>query len=164
MADTPKLTPREKPPAKAHEKNFHWNADDYHGRSTYVLPVDEKFEDVMRPEYWANVAYKFQRDNAIGRPERVGRLIEVIPQDWSFYSLLIVRAVHERSIEVWPVFPPIPIGAQAVESAGYDVRWNVGKRAHEIIRKSDKAIVASVKTREAAADWIAKTEGAAKAA
>ena len=78
-------------------------------------------------------------------------------EDHSAYAELYVRAVQERGLIVALLGEPIYFGPKTAEHAKFEIKWNVGKRGFDILRKSDREIVADggkLKTREQAMAWI----------
>lgn len=133
-------------------------------RMAVTLPEGWAFEECLKPEFWSQVAYRFQAEQSFSnKRDWSGRIIEIYTEDNAFYAELYVRAVRKTDIIVSVVCEPIYFGEKTV-SAGYDVRWNVGKRKFDILRLIDKEVVADAVTRELAAEWIAKTTGTMKAA
>ena len=130
-------------------------------RMAVTLPAGWTFEDTLKPEFWSQVVYRFKAENG---KDYAGRLIEVYTEDHAFYAELYVRAVRERDIIVAVARDPVYFGPRDMKTPGYEVRWNLGRKLHEIIRKSDKEIVGAEKTRELAQEWIDKTIGTARAA
>ena len=133
-----------------------------YGRMEVTMPVGFTIEDAMKPECWANVAHQFRKVAMTNDPDQVGTILELRTEDHAFYAELYIRAVNERSLTVAILREPVYFGPAAVKSAGFETRWNVGKRGFDVLRKSDRQIVAdaaSIKTREQAQDWIDKTVG-----
>jgi len=128
------------------------------------LPLGHTIDDTLKPEYWAHVAYRLQKDALSGAKDRAGAIIRVTAIDMSFTAELFVRAVQEQGLVVELLKPDARgvcwLGPNAVESDRFETRWNVGKRGFDIIRESDREIVADgsvIKTREMAKSWIDET-------
>lgn len=141
------------------------------------VPAGMPFEEVFRPGFWTNVVHLFQKNVAAGTPDRSGAIIHVRTEDHAYYAKLYVRAVLARGLIVQCVGPAIdqktgrscPVdlatgkpwtGSVPIKSDHFDIRWNVGKRGFDIIRKSDHQIVgdgSNFPTRELALEWIEKT-------
>lgn len=122
-----------------------------------TLPEGHTIEDVLQPEYWVHVAGKLGKNTYTNEPDKTGAIIEIRTVDHAFYARLYVRAVQERGLIVQLIEGPVLLGQKQVTSAGYETSWNVGKRGFDIIRKSDRAIVADaskIKTKEQAQAWI----------
>lgn len=112
-----------------------------HKRVTYVAYPAEgtTFEDVLRPEYWAHISNRL----------RVTDIIEVIPEDMSYYARLIVL-LPGRTFAKVALLEKINLSgvdAGAAVDDGYEVKLR-GPRKWSIIRKSDKAIIAEDIDRE----------------
>lgn len=141
---------------KLSERHFEQEEFAY-ARFAVTLPVDWTVEETLKPEFWANVAYRLRTDPMSGRKDFPGSIITVRSADHSFYAELYVRAVQDAGLVIALVREPVYFGLRNVKSDNFETRWNVGKRMYDIIRNSDREIVASVKTKESAQDWIDKT-------
>ena len=130
--------------------------------ATYAVTLPEGWtvEDALKPEFWVNVAHKFSKQPVTGEPDKTGAIIELRTVDHAFYARLYVRAVQERALIVTLLEAPIYFGPKEVLSFSFSIRWNVGKRGYDIIRKSDNQIVAGgekIKTKDDAQAWIDET-------
>lgn len=153
-------------PKRLPENMFRMQEDTDYLRSAVTLPVGWAFEEVLNPDFWVNIAPKFGRDQFTGRPEKLGTVISVRAQDHAFYGEVYVRAVVGKGLIVGVVMEPVYFGGKnlAPTLAGYEVKWNVGKREFDIVNQATKTIAASVKTRELAQKWIDETRAAVRAA
>lgn len=123
-------------------------------------PVGHTVDDALHPEYWVHHAYKLKARAFTGEADRTGALLRLRTEDHAHYALLYVRAVHDKGLTVQLLGEPFVLGRQAKETPSFDIRWNVGKRGFDIIRKSDREIVSDGSknpTRELAEAWIEKT-------
>lgn len=121
-------------------------------------PVGHTVEDALRPEYWVHHARALKAEQASGRPDMAGSKIELRTLDHAHYAELYVRAVHENTLVVDLLREPVYFGPKAVGTKELEVRWNVGNRGYDVIRQSDRHVVASkLPTKEAAVEWIDKT-------
>lgn len=129
-----------------------------YARFSAQLPAGVPFEDTLRPEFWVHVAHKLQKQPVTGEADKAGAIIEIRTVDHAFFAELYVRAVQDRGLVVSVLREPVYLGLKEVKSVQFEVRWNVGKRGFDVLRKSDRQIVAEgLKTKEAAQDWINKT-------
>lgn len=154
----PTIPSREGPRSLA-PKNFQ-SSEFAYARFSATLPAGWTLEDALRPEFWANVCHVLQSPPVTREPDKSGAIIELRAEDHSFYAELYVRAVKKRGLDVAVLREPVYLGQQKVESDKFEIKWNVGKRGFDIIRKSDRETVAdggTIKTREAAQEWIDKT-------
>lgn len=135
-------------------------AEHAYGRRSVTLPVGWSIEDILAPEAWSEVAYLLVGNKLSGTLPQAGSIIEVRTEDHAFYAELYVRAVSKMSMDV-DVIQYKPLGPQEVKDTGkFDVRWNVGRRGFDVIRKSDKQIVAEgLPKKEDAIAWIEQTVG-----
>jgi hypothetical protein len=123
-----------------------------------TLPVGTSYEDTLVPEFWVHVAHILAQTPVTGEPDRAGAIIELRTIDHAFYAKLYVRAVNKGGLIVSPLGEPIYFGPKQVKAGGFDVRWNVGRRGYDIVRKPDGTIVAeNLKTKEEAQAWIDAT-------
>jgi len=126
-----------------------------------TLPVGWTVEDALKPEFWVHVTDMLQKTPVTNEPDKAGAIIELRTVDHAFYARVYVRAVQERGLIVQLLGEPVYFGPKEVKAASqFEVRWNVGKRGFDIIRKSDREIVgdgSKIPTKEAAQDWIDKT-------
>lgn len=124
-----------------------------------TIPAGWKFEECLRPEFWVHVCPLFKRDPSINSPEKTGSLIHILAEDHAFYAQLYVLAVQSQGLTVKVIIPPVPLQDRDVKSDKYEVRWSSSRRGFDIIRKSDKSVVADgskIKTKDEAAQWIAQ--------
>ncbi len=134
-----------------------------YARLSATLPIDTTFEDCLNPEFWVAVAHQLQVTPVTGEPDRSGAVIEIRTADHAFYAELYVRAVQEQGLIVSVLREPVYLGPKEDSKPGFRVRWNVGKREHEVIRQSDNIIVAGkFKVKEDAFKWIEDTVKAMK--
>lgn len=138
---------------KAHQFAFNeWSA---------VLEPNHTIEDALSPEYWASHADTVMGHNKAD-PKGFLDLIKVRkPSTAEYWELLIVgigrgfiktKIVKElRAAEI-----ESPSGALAI-------RWNVGRKRHEVVRADGAVMQSGFQTKEDAADWI-KTHNTAMAA
>lgn len=123
-------------------------------------PIGHSVEDALRPEYWVHHAGKLKARAFTGEADRAGAIIRLRTDDHAYFAQLYVRAVQDRGLVVQLMGEPVVLGARVAESASFEVKWNVGKRGFDIIRKSDREIVgdgSKFPTRELAQEWIDKT-------
>lgn len=128
-------------------------------RVQYWLDPSVPIEETLKPGFWSAVAHKFMRPIST-EGTYAGSIIEVRYTDMSMYAELFVRVVHKSALVVNLIGKPHYFGPKEVNAVGFDVRWNVGNQGFDIVRKSDREIVASskdIKTREEAQAWIDKT-------
>lgn len=107
-----------------------------------TMPVGHTIEDALKPEYWAHVAHRLQQNTVTGQPDRSGAIIRLRSEDHAFFAMLYVRAVRNDALDVALIGEPTFFGPKgAARSEAYEVRWNVGARGFDVVRKSDGAIV-----------------------
>lgn len=123
-----------------------WSAD---------LDESQTLDDALVPEFWANSADKIMgHDKA--NPKGRGDIIEVRKLDTGLYAELIVMEVGRGYVVTRLIRTYEPPAATTVANAPLDVRWNAGKKTHEVFRVSDKQLMSGgFQTREKAQAWIA---------
>lgn len=115
-----------------------------------IPPAGTKIEEMLDPSYWAHVAKRFNPHD----------MIEVIPEDGSFYARLIVLSVAHLSMKVQAlecvVLVANPKVAKADAIAQFEVNWGGPNAKWRVLRKSDGAAVTndSFQTQEEAQEWI----------
>lgn len=102
FTDTAPAKPKAKPAAEAHKiakplsegrlKIVIASAADVGNVHAAVTPIGTPYEDVLEPEFWAQVAYKL----------RVGDEIIVHTDDMTYYARLLVRDVGGPSLQRVP--------------------------------------------------------------
>ena len=123
VATTPSMPQREQPyaiPMRDFKEAIYANA-----RFSAYLPVGVKYEDALKPEFWAQVCHLLHKTPLTNEPDRAGAIIELRSQDHEFYAELYVKAVQERGLVVVPICEPVYLGLRAVDSVRDD-RWPVG--------------------------------------
>lgn len=152
-----------KTPPSLHASKFHIDGHQYI-RFSATLPVGVTIEDALQPEYWVHICHILQKEPVAGDRDKAGSIIEVRTEDHAFYAELYVRAVQERGLIVELVRDVVSFGPKEVlKEEGFETRWNIGKKGFDIIRKTDREIVAdaaTLPTKEMANEWIVKTVGA----
>ena len=160
MSDVAVATPvamRAEPPRTLPMRDFKISEYEY-ARFSARLGVGVTIEDALKPEFWVHVVHLLAKAPVTGEPDKAGAVIEIRTVDHSFYAELYVRAVQDRGLLVSVLREPVYFGPKEVSTAQFETRWNVGKRGFDVLRKSDREIVAGgLPTREAAAEWIEKT-------
>ncbi len=121
----------------------------------FWLRPGHTLEDALQPEFWSQVAYKFLRP-IVTEGNYAGSIIELRSHDLSLYAELFVRVVRKTGVVV-QLLRSYEIGLQNVEAPGHTIRWHNKVKGYDIIRNSDREIVANAKdtpTREAAQTWL----------
>jgi hypothetical protein len=155
----PVLQKREDPLKRVKPTALNATSDYEYPRFAVTLPVEWTLEDVLDPESWAHVAYKLDANKTTKDPARVGTIIEVRTEDHAWFAELYVRAVRPNALDL-AVLRHTNLAPEDKETGNFHVRWNVGKRGFDVIRLSDKTIVASgLPKKEDAHAWIKETMG-----
>lgn len=115
------------------------------GQDYDILPVtagaDWTFEDVMKPEAWANVARKVARDALNTRRDKLGSIIHVHSATQAFFAELYINAVVFDNMNN-------PCGLK-VSCIGPSIDIETGE-ARPIDMKTGKALKASAEADKAA--------------
>lgn len=152
----------EKQPNKALRPRLVLESGTDYMNSAYTMKVEEKFEECLAPEYWANVAHFYAPDPGNHRPSRVGSIIEIRRDDHAFYAKLYIRNATQNTLLVEVTHDGYPkyFGKDVKQTVeGYKRKWDVGKRGFNVIRLSDGAIVGKaedIRTKEDAVAFINK--------
>lgn len=125
------------------------------------LPVGWRFEETLRPEFWAQTAHKLARQPVTNEPDKSGAVIQVRTRDHNFYAELYVIAVQEKGLRVAVLREPTYFDLKDIpETESNRAQWNAARSGWDIVRKSDGAVVAdgaNIKSRHDAKDWMEKT-------
>ena len=139
-------------------ERFSVRADSYaYAGVDVTLPVGHTIDDALKVEYWALHAHKMLKPQFTSGPDWAGAMIYLRTDDHAFFCQLYVRAVRQGGLDVAVVGTPTYFGPKALSTGGYEHRWNVGKRGYDIIRVSDRTIVADgkdMRTRDDVQNWI----------
>lgn len=118
-------------------------------RAEYVaIPEDgTTFDEVKDSAYWAHMAPQL----------RVGTHIEVLPEEGSYWALLIVRAVSNKAAQVGVIlktdFEPVKTEGTASQ---FVIKWRGPHHKHGVVRIRDDVVVEKgFDTPEMAAAWLA---------
>lgn len=160
VAELTKLEGARDEPIKRVKPNSLQLAEFAYARYSVELPVGWSLDDVLDPDVWAHVAHKLDRNKSTNEPARTGAIIEIRTEDHAFYAELYVRAVREKALDVQLVSYHV-LGPKVIASNDrFETRWNVGRRGFDIVRLSDKAVVAQgFPKKEDATAWIEQTAG-----
>ena len=161
MSDAVLEKPIVSEPRISHAVSSRFKEEEYaFSTMSYVMKEHEKFEDCLKPAYWAQVAHIMQPDPMNHRAGREGAIITIRREDHAFYAELYVRAARDQALTVDVVNGPYHFGQKAkMKSDGFEIKWNVGARGYNVVRVSDGAIVGKaedLKTREEAVGFINK--------
>lgn len=120
------------------------------------LEEGQTLEDAMHPEFWAH-----QADGVMGHdktnPKGVGDIIEVRKPDISLFAELLIVEIGKGYIRTELLRERAPASVEVADESPLGTKWNVGKRQHEVVRKSDNEVLKSgFQTKQAAVDWIEK--------
>lgn len=99
-------------------------------------------DDLMRPDFWANVAAQL----------RPGDRIEVYPEDGAFFAELLVRSSSRLAAVVIPLRAIDLSGSseETIEEPGFSVKFR-GPRKFCVIRNSDGVpVIEDIDTKEQA--------------
>jgi hypothetical protein len=108
--------------------------------------IGTTFEDVLQPDYWAHIATRFRPTD----------LIEVHPEDGSYFAVLYVR----QSDRLWAKVAVVQHvqfeqPAEAREDNEFTVKHNGRFHKWIVLRNSDREILAKeLETRADAERWI----------
>ena len=88
-------------------------------------------------------------------PKGRGDIIEVRKPDPGLYAELLVTEVGTGFVRVRPIKAYEPAQVDVKSESPMTTKWNFGKKVHEVIRKSDGAVMAgNFQSKESAVAWI----------
>lgn len=123
---------------------------------SYELQETDTQEDTLDPRFWRDVAAAVMGVDKIN-PNGRGNEIRCWKPDTSHLFYLVI-------VEIGPGYIKTKLirdaGAEAVkplpENSPLSVKWNPGKKSHDVIRAGDNTVLkAGFQTKQAAAEWIA---------
>lgn len=126
--------------------NFKFN------RWSAELEEGQTLDDVMHPAFWANVV-----NQIMGHAQTGGRgdIIEVRKIETGLYAEFMVTEIGPGFVKLIPLRAVEPPAVEIAENAPLTVKWNVGKRCHDVIRRGDNAVMQSgFQSKAGAAAWI----------
>lgn len=116
------------------------------------LREGQKIEDVLDPSFWANQADEIMRPLHKGR----GDIIEVWKLDTCEFAELIVVETGKGFVRTVLLRAESVPDVNVADVSPLTTRWNVGVRAHEVIRRADGVVMQQgFQTKAAAVAWIA---------
>ena len=148
-----------------------------HGQGHFhvLVPVDHEYEDVLRREFWVNVQPTLKWVKGRQELDFRGSLIDVFREDMAWHAQLRVTAIVGDGLSVvcqGPSFDvktgkkmPMDLDTELAwkgdkpvkEGEPYEKNWNIGKMGYDIVRTSDRELVADgskIKTKAQAEHWI----------
>jgi len=105
-------------------------------KTWHATPAEgHTFEDVLNPEYWSHMANKV----------KVGDHIEVLPEDQTYWALLMVTDVGRVAARVMVLHQVqfkenLPVPGESVP-AEFEVAWKGPQMKWAVIRLSDRSVV-----------------------
>ena len=121
-----------------------------HARTSYFVspPPTADYDAVKEPIYWTHVASQL----------RPGDMIEVWPEDRSYWALLLVTGTGDNTAKVEElVFRKIIDAADDnfTPLAGYRVDWRGPNGRYAVVRDADKSVIqGNFTTKEEAQTWM----------
>lgn len=128
------------------------------------LSPDQSLEDCLVPEFWkqqAQVIAGHDKANPKGR----GDIIEVRKPDSGAYAEFIVTEVGPGFVRVRPLKAYEPPKVSERPDSALTTKWDIGRKVHNVVRKSDGQVMAAgFQTKDAAVAWIENFTATFKAA
>lgn len=109
-----------------------------------TLTEAHTMEDVSNPRLWGDLLGRFTR----------GDTIEAFKPDSGAWARFVVTEVGPGFIKLGKTesFTPAEV---IVPEVGLEPKWNVGKRAFDVIRSADRFVMKDgFQTKQSAVDWI----------
>lgn len=125
--------------------------------NTWAVDLDEgqTLDDVLDSHFWAAIADKIMGQDKTN-PRGWGDLIQIRKRDTEQFLEVMVVSVGKGFVKVVPLRAYEPKDVSEPENSPLETRWNPGKKCREVVRKSDKMLMASnFQTKEEAVAWIA---------
>lgn len=110
-----------------------------------TLTESQSMDDVMNPRLWGDL---------LGRMDR-GNTLEVFKPDSGAWSRFVVVESGPGHIRLGKTESYSPAEVVVPQDVGLEPKWNVGKRAYDVIRSVDKFVMSGgFQTKESAVAWI----------
>ena len=116
------------------------------------LEESQTLDDVMSPQFWSAQAHKI-----MGQEKDKGRgdIIEVRKLSESLFAEFLVTEVGDGFIKLKLLREVEPSNVEIPKDSPLVPRWNVGRRAYDVIRTQDRTVLSGgFQTKETAANWI----------
>lgn len=127
------------------------------------LEEGESFDDALNGPSWSNlVSQIIGHDKTRGPGDR----IEVWKPDTGAFGEMIINEIGPGYVRANFIRAYEPKAVEIPDDVPFTTRWNVGKRAHEVLRRADNQVMAGpFQSKPKAIEWItdhmAKTTKAA---
>lgn len=123
-------------------------------RNVWHLKLEEAetFDDATNSASWVNLVDKIiGHDKARGPGDR----IEVWKPDTGAFGEMIINEIGPGYVRANFIRAYEPKVAEIPEGVPFVTRWNVGKRAHDVLRKADNQVMAGgFQSKNKAVEWI----------
>lgn len=116
-------------------------------RVRYVIVPEEgtSFEELLEPIYWSHVARRL----------RALDILEIHPEDGSYFAELLVRGVGPKGAQVVTLRMK-KLGEVEDLGEAFKIQWKGGHLKHAVIRSRDKEVLqGGFANKEDAAAWLA---------
>jgi hypothetical protein len=126
------------------------------GNNTWQAKLEEgqTLGDAMQPNFWADHAELF-----LGQDKKGGLLdkIEVRQLATGLYAELLITEIGRGYVKVKLIKDSPPDSVAVPADSPLTTKWNVSKLSHDVIRASDRTVMATgFQSKAAAAAWIAE--------
>lgn len=123
-------------------------------RWSVELPEEHSLEDALEPSFWVDIAGQvIGHDPA--NPKGRGDVIEVRKLDTGLYAELIITEVGRGFLKVRQLLRDQPDVPEVAENSPLIVKWNPGRKCHEVKRAADGQLMQSgFQTKANAIAWI----------
>lgn len=112
--------------------------------------------DTGDPTFWRHQADKIIGHDKLAAKGR-GDIIEIYKPDTSEYVELLVVEIGNGFVKTRLISHSKPEDVALSDESPLIIKWNVGKRCHEVVRKADgNAMSSGFQTKLGAAEWIEK--------
>lgn len=144
------------------QRSFTCYSTESYYRVAVTVPAGTTLEDCLRDEFWGNVLHYFKGNPAQQKKPRSGDILEVRTDDNAWYAELYLLGVANETLKFKVLQYHVLSVVDVPEESKYEIRWNVGHRGFDVIRKSDRTIVqpaANLPTKDMAVAWVTENTG-----
>ena len=150
---SPDGTPAPQVRSRMLDKNFALDVSGFKfNQWSALLEESQTVENALDPTFWSDQVGKIIGHNKTGGR---GDIIHLRKLSTGLYAQLVILEITVGYVRVQLVRASEPEQQSVPEGSPLATRWNVGAKAHEVIRESDKAVLqGGFQTKDAAVAWI----------
>lgn len=119
-----------------------------------ILDETQTLDDAMDPTFWVDQAGAIMGHD-VANPGGRGDLIQIWKADTSQFLEVIVTAIGKGFVKVAALRAYEPKDVAEPVTSPLTTKWNVGKRAHDVVRKADNTVMqGGFQNKDEAVAWI----------